>query len=171
MKCPVCDCDLNRGKYAGANVMECADCRGALVATSRAAKIERRINKDLQQLAREHAANKTDDTRVAIRCPNCRSKMEKRAVEELSLQIDDCRNCGRSWFDGGELAALQLLFEQDPQTQELNQMRARLEAMSPAEREEYESRISKLRDDGSSFSQAVRGATFELSMRYYWWTL
>jgi Zn-finger nucleic acid-binding protein len=167
MQCPTCELELVRGKYAGANVRECTGCQGALLATTRAAKIERRVNKDVPELVKEVANTTASDTDHKIRCPSCRAEMEKRQIKQLGLSIDDCHQCGMSWFDGGELAALQLCFEKDPQTVELNRMRERLSSMTEEERLEYEANISKLKDLGSSLGQAIRGATFDLTSSYY----
>ena len=81
--------------------------------------------------------------------------------------VDDCPQCEMSWFDGGELAALQLLFEIKPQTVELNAMRDRLKNMTEDERKEYEANIAKLQDLGSPMGQAIRGASFELAIKYW----
>jgi len=166
MKCPVDDNNLVRGKYAGANVHECGQCNGALLTTVRAGKIERRINKNTERLVEELSESDAADTQEAVRCPKCRAEMKKRFVKQIDISIDDCRQCGMSWFDGGELAALQLAFESDPQTVELNQMRKRLNSMTDVERAEYETNINKLQDLGSPLGQAVRGATFQLTARY-----
>lgn len=168
MKCPTCELELLRGDYYGANVHECAGCQGALLVTTRSKWIERRVNKDLPELVRELANTTASDTRHAIRCPKCRAEMKKRPVKQLAIAIDDCRQCGMSWFDGGELASLQLLFEKDPQTIELNRMRERLNSMTEEERTEYEANVSRLKDLGSPLGQAARGAAFELLARYRW---
>ena len=168
MNCPTCKLNLVRGKYAGANVRECPECNGALLATSRAHKIERRIDKDIDQLMQEVTDSNATDTAELIRCPSCQSKMRKRLVKQLELFVDDCGQCGMSWFDGGELATLQLAFETDSQTVELNSMRDRLKNMTDEERQEYEANIAKLKDLGSPIGQAIRGATFDLTLRRYW---
>ncbi len=168
MKCPICKLDLVRGKYIGATVHECMGCQGALLVTARADRIERRVNKNVAQLVREIATTTAGDTQETVRCPRCRAEMAKRPIRQLGLSVDDCQQCGMSWFDGGELAALQLLFESKPQTVELNRMRERLEQMTEEERLEYEANIRRLTDLGSPVGQAFREAAFELSVRFRW---
>ena len=166
MNCPHCKTGLMRTKYASANVRECPECKGTLLATSRAEKIKRRVNKDVERLEKEVESVSVKDGLEEIRCPACRDKMNKRLVKKLGIHIDDCKQCDTTWFDPGELAALQLAFEQRPQTAESNKFRDRLENMTEAERAEYEQRIAKLRDLGTPMEQALRGAAVELSYQY-----
>ncbi len=168
MQCPTCQTILAKSRYANANVHECETCSGMLLSRGRASKIERRINKDISQLVKETESAEKSDSLDNIRCPACRNRMNKSLLKKLDFHIDECRNCDHVWFDGGELARLQLAFESKQQTIELNQMRERLQSMTDAERAEYEDRISQLVDLGTPFEQAFRGATIELS-EYYWW--
>lgn len=138
-----------------------------LLATSRAEKIKRRVNKDVERLEKELESVAVKDGIEEIRCPACRDKMDKRLVKKLGIHIDDCNQCDMTWFDPGELATLQLAFEERPQTAELNKFRDRLKNMTDAERMEYEQRIAQLRDLGSPMEQAIRGATAELSYHYF----
>lgn len=167
MKCPKCSDPLVRTKYAGANVHECPNCYGHLVEHRRVARIEKRIDKDLDQLKDEVIDSDGIDLGEKIRCPRCRDRMRKQANRKLGFQTDECGNCDFVWFDGGELAMLQIGFEANPQTQEVNKMRNRLESMTTAQRREYDERIANLVDKGSPMEQAVRGATFELTYRFY----
>ena len=139
-----------------------------LLATSRAEKIERRVNKDTAQLNQELMESSGNDHRDSMKCPSCRAEMRKRRASQLDFFVDDCRQCGMSWFDGGELAALQLSFENDHQVVELNRMRERLKNMTDDERSEYEASIARLKDLGSPMEQAILSATFELTVYYYW---
>lgn len=171
MNCPRCDNQkLQRTKYIDANVRECSSCGGLLLKTSRATKIERRIDKNHDALHEEIAKSTQDDSIAKMRCPSCRDIMQKRSIRRLDFLVDDCESCGMSWFDGGELAAIQLNFEQKAQTVELNAMRDRLRSMTDSERAEYEQNLANLKDLGSSFSQACRGATIELLSRRHWRT-
>ena len=170
MNCPHCKEALKRTKYANANVRECPNCKGMLLATSRAEKIKRRVNKDVEQLMKEVTTIEPNDGMEEIRCPACRDKMDKQLVKHLGIHVDDCNQCGMTWFDPGELAEVQLAFEARAQTSELNGFRDRLENMTDEERSEYEQRIARLRDLVTPMEQAVRGAVFELAYRYYWWS-
>jgi len=142
-----------------------------LLATSRAEKIKRRVNKDVEQLMKEVTTVEANDGLEEIRCPACRDKMDKQLVKKLGIHVDDCNQCGMTWFDPGELAEVQLAFEARAQTSELNGFRDRLvENMTDEERSEYEQRIARLRDLGTPMEQAVRGAVFELADLHYWWS-
>lgn len=168
MKCPRCQHSLDRTRYAGANVRQCPSCKGLLLPKRRASLIQRRVYKDSASLASELQDIAEIDSAMEIRCPDCRDKMKNVLVEELSFCVDECDQCGMAWFDGGELAQLQLAFETKPQTRELNEMRDRLKNMSEKERNEYDKRIADLPDLGSPMEQAIRESTIELAARYYW---
>ena len=170
MNCPHCQSALARTKYANANVRECPECKGLLLATSRAEKIRRRVDKDIKLLEKELETVAVKDGLEVIRCPACRDKMKKRRVKKLNIHVDDCSQCDTTWFDPGELALLQLAFEDRPQTAELNKFRDRLQSMTEEERAEYEHRIAKLRDLGTPMEQAIRGAVFEMALKYHWWS-
>ena len=169
MQCPKCESGLTRSKYLGANVRKCESCNGMLLDRDRATKLEKRVNKEVEQLTREIETTAATDVLEKIRCPACRNRMKKVRVEELDFHVDECSNCDKAWFDGGELARLQLAFEKTPQTEELNKMRERLKGMSDEERAEYEKRIANLKDLGSPMEQAMMGATKELAFRYWWY--
>ena len=83
MNCPHCKEALKRIKYANANVRECPNCKGMLLATSRAEKIKRRVNKDVRQLMKEVTTIESNDGLEEIRCPACRDKMDKQLVKHL----------------------------------------------------------------------------------------
>ena len=139
-----------------------------LLNRDRADKIEKRVNKDTESLAKEAEASDLNDTVEQIPCPACRNRMKKVLVKDLGFHVDECNNCDQAWFDGGELARLQLAFENDPQRAEVNQMRERIKNMTPEERAEYENRIANLKDLGTPMEQAMAGATAELAFRFWW---
>lgn len=168
MKCPKCESKLVRAKYLNANIRQCPESCGMLLDRKRADRIEKRVNKDVELLAKEAEGIKENDTVGQIRCPACRDRMKKVLVEDLGFHVDECNNCERAWFDRGELACLQLAFENKPKTVELNQMRERIKNMTAEERAEYENRIANLKDLGTPMEQAILGATAELAIRYWW---
>lgn len=139
-----------------------------LLDKTRASRIEKRVNKDVQTLVKEVEASEAPDLKGKIRCPACRNRMKKVLLEEFDFNVDECSNCDKAWFDGGELAKIQLAFESEEQTVELNRMRERLRSMSDEERAEYEERIANLKDLGTPMEQAVSGAAVELTVFYYW---
>jgi Zn-finger nucleic acid-binding protein len=95
--------------------------------------------------------------------------MDKRRIRNVNREVnqDVCKNCDAIWFDGGELAEIQLAFEANAQTLEVKKMRERIENMSPAEKAEYERRIGELREVGGVMSEAIGQATEELVAYYY----
>lgn len=167
MNCPSCEKKLSRTQYAGTNVRHCDQCQGVLLKSSRANKIERRVNKDVDELEKEIRRFDNEDTIREVRCPACRDKMDKLFVKKLEFYVDNCGQCGMSWFDGGELASLQLAYENKPQAKELARMRNRLKNMTDEERLEYETDLQNLRDLGSSMGQAARGATFVRAQHFF----
>lgn len=167
MHCPNCQQRLDRTKYSGANVHQCRQCGGHLVDKRRVKTIEKRIDKDHKSLVNEIAASTQVDQLDKFRCPRCKAPMKKSVPEDLGFHVDECMNCDATWFDGGELAKVQLAFETKSQTQQVNRMRDRLNSMTPAERAAYEKRIENLVDLGSPMGQAVTEATFELTWNYY----
>jgi len=174
MQCPQCESKLVRSKYLGANVRECTNCNGILLDSVRAEKIQKRVDKNVAQLVKEAESSKTEDTVEKIRCPACRNRMDKELVKDFDFHVDECGNCDKVWFDGGELAQLQLAqlqlaFESKPQREEVNRMRERIKNMTDEERAEYEDRIANLKDLGTPMEQAVQGATAELAFRFWWY--
>jgi len=168
MQCPQCDSKLVRSKYQGSNIRQCPNCNGMLLDSDRAEKIQKRVNKDVERLVKESELSDAKDTPDKIRCPACRDRMDKNLIEDLDFHVDECGNCDKVWFDGGELAQLQLAFENKPQREEVNRMRERIQNMTDEERAEYEARIANLKDLGTPIEQAVLGATGELAYRYWW---
>jgi len=168
MRCPKWETALQRSKYLDANVRQCASCKGLLLDRKRAEIIKKRVNKDVDQLTEESEQALSEDTVEKVRCPACRNRMDKKLIEELDFHVDECRNCHKAWFDGGELARLQLAFENRPQTEELNRMRQRIANMTAKERSDYEERIANLKDLGMPIEQVMFGATAEIASMYWW---
>ncbi|MFM7117193.1 MAG: zf-TFIIB domain-containing protein [Planctomycetota bacterium] len=166
MKCPTCDVRLRKAVYANANVDQCSQCFGLLLSSYRGKAIKQRIDKDIDQLIEEARNAPQHDTLGKIRCPKCRTQMSKAADKEFGFMIDECERCELTWFDPRELAILQLAYESSPQRVEMNAFRERLKNMTPAERAEYEKRISELKDLGGPLQQALSEAGSELWFRY-----
>jgi Zn-finger nucleic acid-binding protein len=53
MNCPICDIRLNKAVYAKTNVGKCLRCFGLLLSSYRAKTIQRRVDKDIDQLIEE----------------------------------------------------------------------------------------------------------------------
>lgn len=167
MNCPVCHVGMKSKLYSDNRLFECDKCRGHLVEQFRMNKIQRRINKDLIGLIKESVEADSHDTDQHLRCPRCRNRMDKKFVRGgLSFHVDECRNCKFVWLDGGELAEIQLDYENNAQTSELNKMRERLATMTRQEREEYEARIASLKS-GDTIRTSMSEITHELALIYY----
>ncbi len=157
--------------YLQNKLFECEKCRGHLVEQFRMNKIQRRINKDLLGLVHEIVAVDSRDAGQDLRCPRCRNRMDKKLLRGgLSFHVDECRNCKFVWLDGGELAEIQLDYENNAQTSELNRMRERIATMTRQEREEYEARIASLKS-GDTIRTSMGEITRELTLIYYFLSL
>ena len=146
MKCPTCDIPLRKASYSKANVERCPQCSGLLLSNYRAKALQQRIDKNIEQLLEEARTASKHDTLAKIRCPKCRTPMNKSPDKEFGFLLDECERCELTWFDPRELALLQLAYESSPQRVEVNAFRERLKNMTPEERAEYEKRISELPD-------------------------
>ena len=167
MKCPNCNTALEGTRFANTAVRQCPQCNGFLLQKSRVEKIRRRIDKDHESLKNEILESSRIDSLTTVRCPSCSSRMDKVPAENLDFYVDECGQCQMSWFDPGELARLQLAFEYDPRTIELNQMRDRLRNMTDEERAEYERRLAELPEHSSFAWDATNESAFDFAVAYY----
>jgi Zn-finger nucleic acid-binding protein len=167
MKCPTCDIPLSKARYSKANVERCPQCLGLLISNYRAKTLQQRIDKKIDQLIEEARTAPQHDTLVKIRCPECRTPMNKSPDKEFGFLLDECERCELTWFDPRELALLQLVYESTPQRVEINAFRERLRNMTPEERAEYEKRVSELRDLGSPMEQAFNEASSDLWFHFF----
>lgn len=46
-------------------------------------------------------------------CPRCNSQLTKKSLRDFktTIEVDHCVNCGGSWFDNGELSAVEKTIE------------------------------------------------------------
>jgi Zn-finger nucleic acid-binding protein len=147
--CPSCETTLQRAKYEKFYVFQCPDCSGVLLNIGRLPFIKTGRGLSTEELQSEvEIGSSTEDTREKVRCPRCRGeggspamdKMESRKLEstaELFL-IDVCKSCRLAWFNGGELARLQLAYESTPKA--IAELQMQLQAESRTEEEEEELR-------------------------------
>jgi Zn-finger nucleic acid-binding protein len=99
----------------------------------------------VSQLQDEVLAERRDDTDDPLKCPRCCAAMQKEFIEEpASFFIDTCRTCELVWFDGGELARLQLSYEISPKGREAAEFQRRLREMTVEEREQFERNLTLL---------------------------
>ena len=145
-KCPVCrDVPLVRVAYEGFPVFKCPDCKGYLVEQRRVRSIERARGHGTEELVREAKEERQADSQEVRLCPRCHQRMQKRALPApASCRVDVCESCRMVWFDGGELARLQLWYESTAKGRDEAALRERLKGMSPQRRAEFERNLKKL---------------------------
>jgi Zn-finger nucleic acid-binding protein len=116
-----------------------------LVSEDRLASIKNRRDHSKEQLQSELDEATRADTRKIVHCPGCSMAMEKRNVKRPNpFSIDRCDECGLIWLDGGELATLQLAYEESDQGRESNELQRRMHEMSPERRAEFERNLTEL---------------------------
>lgn len=148
--------------YEGLPVFRCDHCFGYLVGRQRMEGIRRIRKKSVEELKCETLAEIGEDTQQELRCPRCRGKMRKELLKEpMSFHIDTCGSCRLIWFDGGELARLQLDHEIRPQSKEAAELQRRHREMTPERRAEFEQNLAKLPEAESPWEQGFREAAFE----------
>ncbi|MCH7988702.1 MAG: zf-TFIIB domain-containing protein, partial [Planctomycetes bacterium] len=115
MNCPTCDVRLDRAEYESVSVSQCPQCMGYLVNRNRVILIKTKQDHSPETLQAEVAAQSRPDAQANIRCPKCRGRqMSKERVPvgtDNDFFLDVCRHCNVIWFDGGELARLQIQHE------------------------------------------------------------
>lgn len=150
MDCPVCENkELRRDRYEGVAIFRCDNCEGVLAEERRVRQI--RVSHERSTAALEQEAEREDspDSENLLHCPKCRAcRMVKEEIEverrdNASFAIDICHDCDVVWFDGGELARLQLDFEQSAQAVEAWRLRKLSEQRTPQEEKELAERIAE----------------------------
>lgn len=166
MECPVCGSELERTTYESLGVMRCGNCHGYLIDRNRATGVRNRREKTVQELMVEAKLEMQPDSEEALRCPRCRRKMKKIKTRWTSgFVLDDCDACSLLWFDGGELALMQLQYEGSDAGQDRANRQQRLKNLSPEEKAELQRRIDDLPPP-----ENVVNWLFELeeSRRHHW---
>ncbi len=118
MICPACGKDALIVEYANIELDYCPACRGVwfdageLELLLEAAGLESDAN-FLSDIIKSREADTTEKKR---RCPECRRKMKKVAIDDEGKIITDiCMSGHGIWFDGGEVSALvKALAEKSP---------------------------------------------------------
>jgi Zn-finger nucleic acid-binding protein len=166
MDCPTCRRPLKRTTYENIQVMQCEECFGYLVARTRLKLIKGSREQKPEALASAAQTERAPDTQERIRCPHCRvESMRKERVrvgegEGEEFHLDVCRKCDRVWLDGGELARLQMKFEQSAKALEAFARQERLQTFDDEKRTELEERIDKLRERSDVFGASLTEVGF-----------
>lgn len=148
MDCPVCDRELHRDRYEGVSIFRCDECHGVFAEERRIQQIKILHEHSHSDLEHEAESEAMPDTEGRLRCPKCFRYMVKANVHlddddrNDSFQIDICHDCDSIWFDGGELARLQLEFEHSAQAVEAWRLRKLAGQRTPAEEKHLEEEIA-----------------------------
>ena len=180
-QCPICpDAQLQRIRYEGFALLMCSSCGGALVDDPDIKGIERKmeIREDqlVPQAAVSNSPNSPDNAGI-LHCPRCLNDMTKApALEELpaslksttieDFYIDHCKNCRLTWFDGGELAKLQLSYERSAKGQENKQHYENYLELNAAEQAKYRRTMAEsVYSSGDALSKGFFESLAEMAKR------
>ena len=159
MDCPTCSRPLTRTTYENVQVMQCEECFGYLVARRRLKLIKSTREMGPEALHEEVRTEQAPDSRDQLRCPKCLAEVMRkervRVSDEQSFHLDVCRKCDNVWLDGGELARLQIKFEQSAKALDAFAHQERIESLSGDERTELEERIDKLEESPGVFGASM----------------
>jgi len=149
--CPRCQVDLEWTEYEGQRVMRCPGCAGHLVAAPKLRAIQRTDRLGASDLMEEAQREFKGPRHELAACPACKARMNPEAlnVPGMNLTMDVCRSCQVVWLDGGELALLQLAYQQTPEYQALDEMRRRARELEadPDRKAQFHEDFAKLRDE------------------------
>jgi Zn-finger nucleic acid-binding protein len=145
---PTCVTPLTRIQYEGFPVFKCMTCYGILVEDNKVKQIERKMALQDDDLVKEATDEAHYDNPDKIKCPRCKLTMDKRSAFDgvpgtlrsqdiPDFDIDCCMSCKLTWFDGGELARLQLSYERSIKGQETKKVYINYDDLDDAGKLEY----------------------------------
>lgn len=125
--CPVCRQWLVVEDYEGLIILRCAFCDGILIENDKLPRIFTRKEKPYTdsirrtaELLRQDQKRKRKGFNILIdalhpfSCPRCGKPMIRKFFSyAYHVEVDECRNCGVTWFDPDELEILQCLIESE----------------------------------------------------------
>ena len=161
MKCPACETELNRATYENSPVFQCPKCSGYLMQKGRVRAIKSSRDQSTEALEQEIAQEQSPDSLESLRCPKCLArKMRKERVRIKSdggesFSIDTCGHCKVAWFDGGELARMQLDYETCDEALDEVDFRERAASRTAEEKEAFEQQLDALPQRRSFFDRAI----------------
>ena len=158
--CPVCSVDLARTDYEGFPVFKCGQCSGYLIANRRIEGIKRTRDRPSTELMQEAEAEAAQDSEERLRCPDCKARMRKKSLPQpAQFKLDVCEACELVWFDGGELAAIQLYYENSAKGRQQAQYQKRMASLTPSDQDRLQKQIDKLpeKDDTDILSMLCTG--------------
>ena len=144
MKCPACKVELERETYEDRPVFHCQQCRGYLVNHTQLRFIKGSRQRNEESLEQDAVRQSGTQGQEPVRCPKClAATMNKKRMDMTHLggkpfQVDVCKACRLIWFDGGELAKLQLNYELSDKAIEELEMQVQAASRTPQEQAEFE---------------------------------
>jgi Zn-finger nucleic acid-binding protein len=148
MKCPTCDVALDRAEYENVSVSQCPQCKGYLVNRNRVVLIKTTQDHSPETLRSEMTTQCHPDAQSNIRCPKCRGRMmskERVPVKtDSDFFLDVCRECNVVWFDGGELARLQIQYESSMKALEAYSFQQKARHRTEEDEEEFQQNLAAL---------------------------
>ena len=175
--CPICpDTELNRIRYEGFALQLCSSCGGALVEEADITGIERKRQLDQEQLEKEASLNMPDNAGI-LHCPRCLNDMTKapaladrpagfKSSTIENFFVDHCKFCHLTWFDGDELAKLQLSFERSAKGLEGEQHYVNYTEINEAQQARYRRTIAEsVHSSGDALGKGFLGALAEMAKR------
>jgi Zn-finger nucleic acid-binding protein len=173
MTCPRCSPSLERCRYEGLPVSVCRECDGYLIRTHHVGSIKARRDKSADELAKEAARAGRQQLAAGVACPRCRRSMQvELAPGPVDFHLDECRDCALVWFDGGELARVQMHYESSPAGRDIAELRDRFHNMPAERREEFERNLAALPAGDASLTSAFGEGLLEtlrlFSRRWSW---
>ena len=167
MKCPRCSQPLERCRYEGLPVHVCRACDGYLIRTHHVSSIKQRREKSADDLGAEAADAVEQKIATGVACPRCRRQMTTEpAPGAIEFHLDECRACDAVWFDGGELAHIQMHYEDSAGGKDAAELRARFHNMPQERREEFEKNLAELPEGDASLASAFGEGLME-SLRHF----
>ncbi len=101
--CPACGGELKPsqpGEGVGRESYTCAKCQGVSVSGDTTRKLLSELGFDVKQFVQTLEKAKRSSTRP-LACPRCGKVCV--AIDAKGVELDVCKECGGTWFDGGEL--------------------------------------------------------------------
>ena len=167
-KCPVCSIDLVNVDYEGFRLTHCTKCKGHLVPLRRLESIKRVEGKTEDELRAEASEQFQASSTKTLKCPRCRVFMKKEKIDlpVLDLQMDVCRKCELIWFDGGELALLQLGYQSKSSFLDAQEFKRRIQELdaSPERKAEFEANLARMPAGMDPLGEAME----EVGRRILW---
>jgi len=138
---------MKREKVDGAKIFRCLDCGGLLIAKDSLLLLCARLERSDRELLEAWRQAHPIDTSDLVRCPKCRWKMERRAINhEIAIPQDYCRKCELIWCDPGELEMHQLAWRLSEKGKEAIRLKDLHRQMTDEEKEILAERIRSLPD-------------------------